>query len=490
MDVAVARLTPRFASLPFWFDAGVTPALAVKALVLSVMCAVVAGVLPALRATGRRLQPTMQVAGMGGGTLRLGRIAGALIVIEIAMGTVAVFGGGLIWRSFQSNSQVHTRVAEAHRYLVASIRIPRSEIGPPAAGDDEKLRVRLRTLQDALGRRLTSQPAVHGWTFSDRPPGSGQERGIRMDQAVTTRAELEGPATLVDPSFFSMLHVAPVAGRLFGAADVGPDPAVEPATAIVNMKFLELRGMEAQSGLGARLQLTVPEGGRFGPWKQIVGVVPNIDPAGNGDLANAAPLVYLPAAAGALNPMTVTIDLGNPGDAARSREPMAFAPTLQQLVTDAEPTALLENVAALDELRDDTGGVFRFWMSVTSGISVLATLLSTTALYALMSMTVAQRKREFGIRLALGGSTTGVIVAVARRALAQIAAGVALGVGFWVVILSTVLRSGEIARTVAEWPYLLVAAAAVVIAIGLAASLGPTLKYARLRPVETLRLDG
>jgi putative ABC transport system permease protein len=253
------------------------------------------------------------------------------------------------------------------------------------------------------------------------------------------------------------------------------------------MAFLERRGMQPQSAIGARIQLTLPEGGGFGPWREIVGVVPNIEPNGDRDVADVGQLVYLPASPGILNPMTVTIDLG---DAALSREPTAFAPVLRQLVTEAEPAAILENIAALDQLRNDTTGPFRLWMSVMSGISLLATLLSTTALYALMSMTVAQRKREFGIRLALGGSTAGVIVAVARRALVQIAAGVALGVGFWVVILSTVLRGGEIARTVAEWPYLLVAAAAVVIAIGLAASLGPTLKYVRMRPIETLRVDG
>jgi putative ABC transport system permease protein len=300
-----------------------------------------------------------------------------------------------------------------------------------------------------------------------------------VEQGGTTGLAPEGIATYVDPSFFALLHVSSVSGRLFGPADVSAGPAVEPATAIVNMKILAQRGILPQSAIGARIQLTVPEGGRFGPWKEIVGVVPNIDPYSDRAPGDGAPTVYLPAAPGTLNPMTVTIDLGN--------QPMAFAPTLRRLVTDADPTAVLDDIHALDRPATNVG-VFRVWMSVLTAISLVAILLATTALYAMMSMTVAQRKREFGIRLALGGSAGSVVRAVARRALVQIAIGVALGAGFWVVILSTALRGGEIARP--GWPYLLAAAAAVVIAISLAASLGPTLKYVRMRPVETLRVDG
>ena len=125
IDIAVARLAPRF-SLPFWFDPNITPAFALKALGLSVLCAVVAGVLPALRATGGILQPTLQSAGAGGSTLRLGRVAGALIVIEVGFAIVALFPGVMAWRLFQPNPDQHTKVADADRYLVASIRVPAS----------------------------------------------------------------------------------------------------------------------------------------------------------------------------------------------------------------------------------------------------------------------------------------------------------------------------------------------------------------------------
>ena len=203
IDIAVARLAPRF-SLPFWFDPNITPAFALKALGLSVLCAVVAGVLPALRATGGRLQPTLTSAGAGGSTLRLGRVAGALIVIEVGFAIVALFPGVMAWRLFQPNPDQHTKAADADRYLVASIRVPASAdqylVGsfrvPPSSRltvrENEALRVRIGSLQEELGRRLMLEPGVRRWTFSDQPPG--EERDERVG----------GVAAFVDPGFFAV----------------------------------------------------------------------------------------------------------------------------------------------------------------------------------------------------------------------------------------------------------------------------------------------
>jgi predicted permease len=483
VDIAVARLAARF-PLPFWFDPSITPAFALKALGLSVLCAVVAGVLPALRATGGILQSSLQSAGAGGSTLRLGRVAGALIVIEVGFAIVALFPGVMAWRLFQPNPDQHTKVAAADRYLVASIRVHASAdrylVGsfrvPPSSRltvrEDEALRVRIGRLQEELGRRLMLQPGVRRWTFSDQPPG--EERDERIG----------GVATFVDPGFFAVLDVSPVAGRLFDAGDVSRDPAVEPAAVIVNMKHLERRGMDPQSAIGSRFKLDQDRGSTPAPWKEIVGVVPNIEPSADRVFADGTPVVFMAAAPGTLNPMTVTIDLGE--------KPMAFASKLRSLVADVDPTAFVSEVAALDHLPMPVN-VIAIASSIMTGLSLLAMALSATGLYALMSMTVAQRRREFGIRLALGGSARGVMVTVARRALVQIGIGVTWGAVVWVALMSSVLKAApgtEAAKMRGPWAYVLGASVVVVIAVALAAALWPTLRYVRMRPVETLRVDG
>ena len=489
IDIAVARLASRF-PLPFWFDPSITPAFALKALGLSVLCAVVAGVLPALRATGGILQSSLQSAGAGGSTLRLGRVAGALIVIEVGFAIVALFPGVMAWRLFQPNPDQHTKAADADRYLVASIRVPASAdrylVGSfriPSSGrslatsgltapENEALRVRIGSLQEELGRRLMLQPGVRRWTFSDQPPG--EERDERFG----------GVATFVDPGFFAVLDVSPVAGRLFEAGDVSRDAAVEPAAVIVNMKYLERRGMDPQSAIGSRFKLDQDRDTTPAPWKEIIGVVPNIEPSEDRVFADGTPVVFMAAAPGTLNPMTVTIDLGE--------RPLAFAPKLRSLVADVDPTAFVSEVAALDHLPMPVN-VIAIASSIMTGLSLLAMALSATGLYALMSMTVAQRRREFGIRLALGGSAREVMVTVARRGLIQIGMGVTWGACVWVALMSSVLKAApgtEAAKMRGPWPYVLGASVVLVIAVALAAALWPTLRYVRMRPVETLRVDG
>ena len=190
------------------------------------------------------------------------------------------------------------------------------------------------------------------------------------------------------------------------------------------------------------------------------------------------------AAPGTLNPMTVTIDVGE--------RPVAFAPKLRSLVADVDPTAFVSEVAALDHLPMPLN-VLAMASSIMTGLSLLAMALAATGLFALMSMTVAQRRLEFGIRLALGGSAREVIVTVARRALIQIAIGVTWGAGVWVALMLSVLRAApgsEAVKMRAPWPYVLGASVVVVTAVALTAALWPTLRYVRMRPVEILRVDG
>jgi predicted permease len=485
IDVILARVEPHL-PLPFWLDLGLTPMFVLKALGLSVLSAVVAGVLPALRVTGSGLHRTLQSAGLGGSTVRFGRVAGALIVAEVGVAVAALFAGGMIWHLFQPVIDEDARIAERGRYLVASIAIPRSELGAPRPRD-EALRIRLANLQTDIGRRLTSQPAVRRWSFSDQPPG--EETGERLasidgDGSPPGHLGLVSVSTFVDPEFFAVLDISPLQGRLFRAEDVSLDPAVEPTAVIVNKRFLDRRGMHPESAIGARMRFTVGGSDR-GPWMEIVGVVPNIEATEDRVMADGTPVVYIPATPGTLDPMTLLIDLRT--------SPSAFASQLRLLVAEADPTALVDDVYALEGMPDEGSLPFRVAIGVMTGLSLLGILLSTTALYALMSMTVAQRTREIGIRLALGGTPRNVVMTVARRALVQIAVGVALGAGIWVPLVLWAMgddSGGGLAQVFAVWPYVLGGAVGVVLAMGLTASLAPTLRAVRMPPVDALRVDG
>ena len=161
---------------------------------------------------------------------------------------------------------------------------------------------------------------------------------------------------------------------------------------------------------------------------EIVGVVPDLEASLGQAIFDGTPMAYLPAAPGGVHPLTLVIDLG--------ADPTAFAPVLRRLLADADATAILGEVVALDQIPNTAALVQRTASGVLVGLSLIAIVLSTAALYALMSFTVARRTREIGVRIALGGQSSRVVAAIARRQLRQLLFGVVLGTGFWAIVFT------------------------------------------------------
>ena len=488
LDAAMARFELLF-EMPFWLSWGVTGEVVLKALLLAVFSAVVAGVLPALRVTGSALHKNLQYAATRGAGVRFGPVAGALIVVEVALGVGALFAGGMTYRILSANGHVEAQMVEADRYLVASINIPKEGLGSGPAAEDERLQVqRVATTHRELARRLGAEPSVRQVTFSDAPPGEERrERRARIDGDGRAHDFGGFPAvvTYVDVAFFEVLGVSPTGGRGFEPRDEPLEPGDAPAAAVVNAKFIE-RTLGEGNPVGRMLRLTTTGGEPIGDPLEIVGVVPNVEANAAQNLLDGTPVVYLPATPGEINPLTVTVDVG--------ADPLSFAPRLRVLLAETDPTAIVENFAALDDMPSDEATMARGFVALLGVLSAIAILLSTAALYALMSFTVAQRTREIGIRTALGGGAGGIVVTVARRALGQLALGVTLGAGVWVTVLQVftagVVPGGDMGRALNAWPLVMLATAGVVTLVGLAACLTPTLRGLRIRPVEALRVDG
>ncbi len=289
----------------------------------------------------------------------------------------------------------------------------------------------------------------------------------------------------VEPGFFQALGVESLNGRTFTPSDAPLDPDEAPTRVLVNTKFLERRDLDLDA-VGQSIRISDPGDAPTGPWMEIVGVVPDLEASLGQAVFDGTPMAYLPAAPGSMHPLTLVIDLGD--------DPTAFAPRLRRLLSDVDPTAIVSDVAALNEMPNGPALVQRTATGVLVGLSLIAIVLSTAALYALMAFTVAQRTREIGVRIALGGRSSRIMATVARRALIQLGSGVALGVGFWAVVFVRFEMlgafQGELGVAVEPWPVVLLATASVVLVTGLLASLAPTLRGLRIRPVEALRAEG
>ena len=488
LHLIVERVTPNL-DLPFWVDLGVTPEVAMEALALGVASAVFAGVLPALRATGPSPQRTLQEAGGGLGGFRFGRVTGALIIAEVGLGVGALFAAGMTYRMFSAIDQETSVAMQTSRVLVASIDVPSSERPDEGRdGADETRIARIASMQEALARELAARPGVRSWAFSDATPGDGraERRGrVEGDGMPSDFPGLPVVTSRVEPGFFGTLGIEPLYGRTFDRGDVPFEVGQTPTRVLVNTKFLDRRGIEYRSAVGRTMRISDPGEAPTGPWMEIVGVVPDLEASLGQAIFDGTPMAYLPAVPGGVHPLTLVIDLG--------ANPTAFAPVLRRLLADADPTAILGDVVALDALPNRAALVQRTASGILVGLSLIAIVLSTAALHALMSFTVARRTREIGVRIALGGRSSRIVASIARRPLRQLMLGALLGAGFWAVVFTSLSAAGafrgELGVAVRSWPYVLSMTAAIVVTTGLLACLAPTLRGLRIRPLEALRVD-
>ncbi|MCY4029211.1 MAG: ABC transporter permease [Acidobacteria bacterium] len=488
MHLIVERVTPGL-DLPFWVDLGMTPEVVMKALALGVASAVLAGVLPALRATGSSPQRTLQGGGGGLGGFRFGRVTGALIIAEVGLGVGALFAAGMTYRMFAAIDQETSVAMQTSRVLVASIDVPSPERpGRDRDRIDETRIARIASMQEAIARELAARPEVRSWAFSDATPGDGrfERRGrVEGDGMPPGSPGLPVVTSQVEPGFFRTLGIEPLHGRTFEREDVPVEVEQAPTRVLVNTKFLDRRGMQYHSAVGQTMRISDPGEVPTGPWMEIIGVVPDLEASLGQAIFDGTPMAYLPAVPGGVHPLTLVIDLGD--------DPTVFAPVLRRLVADADPTAILSDVVALDQLPNTAALVQRSASGILVGLSLIAIVLSTTALYTLLSFTVARRTREIGVRIALGGRSSRIVASIARRPLHQLGAGVVLGAGFWGVVFTSLHAAGafqgELGAALRSWPYVLSVTAAIVVATGLSACLAPILRGLRIRPVEALRID-
>ncbi len=466
--------------MPFFLDFGVSRETVVWALLLAAASAVLAGVIPALKATGRGVQATLRRSAAGASGVRFGGLSSALIVAEVAVSVCFLALGGTLVRGALSDRSVGMGI-RAEEYLSVDVRMPRVE---PTTAEvqtfDAALRTRVATTQDELARRLASETGVLGVAFAGILPGHDHH-----DDWIEVEGEDAPPDprghfvrwTRVGLGFFAGLGQPILSGRDFDQADLtGTDPRARPAV-IVNSSFVH-DVLGDRSAIGRRFRYTPREGDQPGPWYEIVGVV------GHLGMNEAAPDkdagFYHPAAPGELNPVSVAIHLAG--------EPLAFVPRLRQIVAGVDPTAMVEDASLMTRVLSEVRLASQWGSLVLGLLASIAIVLSAAGLYALIAFTVSQRTREIGIRTALGAMPHDIVVAVARRAFVQLALGVALGAALSALGVSHVFAS-DFTLTASTWsrPALITAVGTLTLTVGLLACVPPTLRGLRIRPVEALK---
>jgi putative ABC transport system permease protein len=461
--------------LPYWLDVRITRETVLAALGLAVVSAAVAGVVPALRVTGRKINESIRRADASRSGTRFGGVTGALIVMDVAI--VVIVSALVLSMADRLRDVARTRELTgipAEEYLAAELRLPvhamRTDDG---IADREQFARHLAMTQRAVLDRLEQEPAVRGSTFADALP--------RMD-AHSLRIEVE-PATgsptwvrvvRVDVGFFRALEQPIRAGRDFEAADA----SVDPAPIIVNTVFVD-QFLAGRSPIGQRLRIVAADG-TPGPWREIVGVVGHlglnmVNPQGG-------PGLYMPVEAGVVHPVQFAIHVRS--------NPESFAPRLREIVAEVDPGATLGNPVVLDRVYQ---GDWYIMLAVAGGLIMLVALLialAASGLYAMLAFSVSQRRREIGIRTALGARRGGMVALILRRSVSQLAIGALLGVPVAARLLHQ-LRSDS-GRTMPASLSIVAALAlgvCAVLVIGLLSGLAPVRRALRISPRDALNAE-
>jgi predicted permease len=475
MDAVAAENGP----LLFWWDFDLSPGTVVYAAGLTVLAAVIAGIVPALKVTQGGLQTRLRQAAAGGSGLRFGRLWTGIIVAQVAISVavlpILVSQGWNAWRD-----QAAEPSYAAREYLTAKFEMDR-EVPPSAAAAayEARFTAAFAERRREFARRLAAEPGVVAVTFASVLPGMGHPTIQVADAAVSPDATAQHAVrtAMVEPGFFDAFDAPVIAGRAFHDGDLEPGRDA----VIVNQSFVR-QVLGGRDPIGRRVREVREPGRSAQPGQpparlyEIVGVVRDLGMSTEGPDLNAG--LYRPATPGG-DEMRVAVRVaGGP--------PSALAPRLRAIALAVDPAVHVDEVLSLDEVGRSERMAMRLLAAVIGLFTIVALLLSSTGIYAMMAFTVSQRTREIGIRAALGAHPGRIVGAIFARALRQLAAGAAVGaVGATALVLTGL--SDQLAQ---DGPWLMLGVAALVVAVGLVACAVPARRALRIQPTEALRQVG
>lgn len=434
-------------AFPYWLVGGLPPETAVYATALAALAAVVVGVLPALLATGRRLQATLREMG-GGRGMRMGRTWTVLICVQVAVAVGVLPAVVGIARSYTPPPTPSFPASDVVRFPLS----PESFLGQVADHG---------ALQAELLRRTEAIPGVVGVTFAS--PSSAVR--IEVDDPTGTAVSTYSGSIRVDVDYFDVYGVPLLAGRTFDR-----DDAIDGATAaIVDRAFVE-RFFPEGDALGRRFREVAAAAGtrEDGPRFVVVGVVENLYTPSD------APHVYHPASLGT-TPLLIAARTGT-GEAA------SIVPRIREIAAEVAAGAVVD-AAPVASLYERDPSELRF-MLLSVGLTTLSILLlSAAGISAMMSFAVTQREREVGILTALGATRGQVIASIFARATRQLGTGLLIGAAG--AALLDRLSGEELMQ--GEAVPILAFVSTIMLLSGMTATLGPARRALRIQPMDVLR---
>jgi predicted permease len=423
LGVAIAYSGLRFlvamapSSLPRLDEISIDHLSFVFAVVVSLLSGVLFGLIPMLRYA--RPQRAASVLGGGRGltlTRERHRTQHALVALQMALALILLVSAGLMIRSFQALRNVDTGFTRPHEvqtftFAIAPLDVPELE--------------RVARMQHEVVQAIAAIPGVSSVAFTTRLPMDMSDRSssamVAEDKPEHRAAPPNRHVRLVSPGMFQTLGTPLIAGRDFTWTDVFDRREI----AIVSENLAREFWGSPAAALGKRVREFYD--GRS-PWREIVGVAGNVYDDGVHQAPPAT--VYWPA----MTARTFGIDGYHPRRITVAiRTDRAATESLRGEITEAvrsvHANLPLAEVGTLGELYDRSMARTSFTLMMLVVAAAMASLLGVSGLYGVIAYAVSQRRREIGIRLALGARASEIRRLFVRRGLVLVCVGVAIGSG-------------------------------------------------------------
>ena len=461
--------------VPGGTSVGVDATVLLAAATVVAAATLLAGLAPAVQA-GRTDVRTAIAAGAVGGGRRGARLRGVLVAGQIAVATLVLVGAGLVGRSFWRLQQVDPGFRPAP-VLTFDLRLMPQR--PPSD----------TLVDDAFARlldRLRAVPGVRAAAAVSHLPMGGNEGDWTVD--VEGREERPGEAKLspdfaiATEGYFETIGIPLLEGRAFGPGDA----ATAPPAVVVSRRLADAL-WPGVSALGRRMRPAGPPG-RESPWMTVVGIAGDVRADALG--AEPRPTYYMldrqfpHMVGGTVRDMAVVVRAACDGTSCR---PASLGSAVRRAVNELEPDLAVANLRPLRTVVAATVGRQRFAAAVLALFGASALLLAVVGVYGVLASSVTRRRREMGIRLALGARAGQVRGLVVRSGLAL--AGAGLLAGLLAALLGAPLLGTVLYDVSATDPVTFAGTVLLLGGAALAASWVPARRATRVDPAEALRPD-
>jgi predicted permease len=446
---------------PYWIDFRMDYAVFGYFAALCIASGILFGIAPALRASKVNLNEVLKEGARSVGRRRGGQFSAILVVLQFALTLVLLTGAGVF---------VHQmlQTLTANRFLPGDkLLTTRLELSDDRFKDTPAR----QRFYDQLIPQLQRVPGVSHTAIVSNLPGLGAaHRDIEIENATSNGPSARPQASMVVafPGYLATIHLPLLLGRDFNPSD----GTAGHKAAVVTLECAR-HFWPGQTAIGRRFRLyddkNVP-----GDWITVVGVAADMDQEMNEKKPN--PLLFVPFQQEGWDSMALVVESST-----------NVSPALRSAVANVDPEVPLRQVSDLNEAIAHQEWFLQLLTIVFMSFALIALLMASVGLYAIIAHATASRTQEIGVRMALGASARNITLLVMRRGLWQIAAGLVLGLvaAFPVTRIMSSLPIGVSPTD----PAVFMVVAALLASVGLFACWIPARRAAALDPVRAIRYE-